>query len=170
MMDPMIAVAPEPIDTNPITVYSQKGLQAIGKLMRFWTLDASSRPEGRLEGRTYVMSREVFVDALATAGLAHGVEYEMRDGVDEVELYMRDPSRLTLTLPEPDVLDSMGQTPSYVRVPVLDYEGKSYEAGPVPKGQDASHKMLKLDGDGYYDPYGAFIDSYLAAYSCTQCK
>ncbi len=157
---------------NPITIHSRKALAGIGALIRSWTLDAASRPDGIEEyGRLWVIERAVFEKALAARGLSAGVDYQLRDGIEAVELVVRRDDRATLVLPEAAVLREVAAGDTTVALPRLYRDTDRWPVGDPPHPQALAEDELAMYAVTLgSDPFADFLDAHMAAYSVTQCK
>lgn len=154
---------------NPLTLWTMKAAGVLGALIREWTLDPSTRPAGHwMEGeRTYVVPAAALREALA--GLVEGPEssgadYQLRDGITEVELIFRRPDRMAFLMPEEDVMREQASIVpgATIRVPALYVEPGQWGAEGTAK---AAYEV-----EVGQDPLRTFLDPYLASYSCMQCK
>lgn len=161
---------------NPLILWTRKASGVLGALIREWTLDPSTRPAGhRMEGeRICVIPASAFREALA--GLVEGAEtagadYQLRDGIAEVELILRRPDRLAFLMPEEDILREQAAIApgATIRVPALYIEsGQSGTAPSTPAVESTARAAYEVEVGK--DPLRTFLDPYLASYSCMQCK
>lgn len=161
---------------NPLTLWTKDAAGVLGAKIRAWTLDPSSRPAGlRAEGDArFVMPVSDLVAAMG--GLAEGPEgaadYQLRPDVTEVELLVRKPNRVSFLLPEPAILEeqaSGAEGGGKVRVPAIYADSEPNSDAPTAsvrgdKGPATYEVSMRRNG------LEAFLDPYLAAYCCMQCK
>ena len=169
---------------NPVTLLSHRAMGVLGKLIREWSLDPKSRPPHRMEGdRICVMTVGEFRRALEeeNGGRLKDSDIRIRDGVEEVELILRDPGRFSVLLPEEQIMTQLlrnseaGDEQMIVQVPRIYVAALSdlvsdFDASDIPPAveDDTGTAMLnaKLNKG---DPFRTFLDPYMAAYTCTQC-
>jgi hypothetical protein len=159
-----------------ITMMTRDGLQALGALLRGWAMDPDAAP-GRpsADGRRRVMATGDLVKALAGKGVLAGEDYALSDALAEVELVLRRPEVLTLTLPDAEALKAQAARraagePAHATVADFYYTDsvKFYAGAPVPapEGKPAAlRQRMLLSGD----PFAEFLDEHMAAYSVSQC-
>ena len=167
---------------NPVTLRTKKAMGVLGRLIREWATDAASRPQHKLEDeRRCVFYIDGFRAALNGAGLTEGRpdgndgDYFIREGIDEVELLLRQPRRFSILLPEAEMIDHLQKQdgPLQVRMATLYAEVDPSEpdlgAKPIAPAVDDN-------GPATYDvtlgehPFECFLDPYMAAYVCGQCR
>ncbi len=158
---------------NPFTLKTHKAAQVLGRLVRQWSTGELSPPGGSGDGRTVVVD----IEALRKMLLAElgPEEFEIRDGVKELELVKRTPERFSILLPEPEVLAhqaALAQSGQPVVVNVgslyvdmnpgdLDMNGKTSQPNPA---HPASYPVTL--GKNAFD---AFLDPYMGSYVTAQC-
>lgn len=167
---------------NPFTLRTKRAMGVFGRLVREWTLDPAARPPHSTdEDRRCVIYVDAFRSALSAAGLTEGRsgdpvdgDFAIRDGIEEVELILRQPKRFSVLLPEEDVLRQLQdqQGPLQLRLARLYAEVSpdqlNLKDNPFPPSDD-SDEAATYDlvlGD---DPFRTFLDPYMAAYTCSQC-
>ncbi|WP_282610498.1 hypothetical protein [Pelagibius sp. Alg239-R121] len=165
---------------NPVTLRTKKAMGVLGKLIREWTVDPASRPDHRLEEeRRCVFYVDAFRNALNGEGLNEGQpesgdgDYCIRAGIEEVELILRQPNRFSILLPEAEMIHHLldHDLPLQVRVAAV-------YAEVVPGDPDAVpiRPAIEDSGPANYEvtlrdqPFECFLDPYMAAYVCGQCR
>jgi len=153
---------------TPITI---RGLETVGTLIRRWTLKPETRPEHVMEGgRICVIDVDVFRNALLQEGLcetaADGavVDFEIRQGVDKVELIFRRPDRFAMLMPEEEALTRFEAPGSHMLPVPVSYQlinGQNAASNP---NAPATYQVA-LD----HETYAAFLDPFMAGYVCSQC-
>lgn len=159
---------------NPIVLHTNRAMGRFGRLIRDWTLDPSTRPPHVMEGaRICVIRATDFVQALESTGL-DAKDFTLRPGVEHVELLLRTPDRLSVVLPEADLLESHLANDGPVVVHVARVYGDVDPDKPdfgmedmTPAADDSGRATYEVTIQD--DPFRRFIDPYMAAYVCTQC-
>ncbi|SPH24051.1 hypothetical protein DEA8626_03099 [Defluviimonas aquaemixtae] len=161
---------------NPLTLWTNRAAGVLGALIRDWSLDPETRPEGhRMEGdRTCVIPIDAFRAALT--GLTEGPDpdqndYHLRDGIDDLELVFRRPDRVAFLMPEVEIMKEQSTIAAgdKIRVPALYADAGRTGSAPI------TH-AVNDPGPATYDvrlgedPLQTFLDPYLASYCCMQCK
>ena len=160
---------------NQLTLLTQRAMGALGAVIR----DAASA------GGTENISVAELIDRMQAKlapdapPLAEGTDYRVRDGVQQVRLLARDPSRLDLLLPEPAVLQaisgSLAGTGGLSTSLPWPYTDRA--APPEPYDAKAAPKAVSLDQsvggrftvDIGEEGFEAFLDPYMAGYVTSQC-
>lgn len=167
---------------NPLTLWTKDAAGALGALIREWTLEPASLPAGhRMEDdRTCVIPVDAFREAMG--GLVEGPrepgrpgaprpDYQIREGIAEIELILRRPDRASILLPEKVILDEQvarGDT-LVLRVPAIYAESGPAGAAPETPAK-GSKEPAAYDVAASGNALEAFLDPYLASYCCMQCK
>lgn len=174
---------------NPLTLNTRKACGVLGAMVRGWAqLADGTLPDGfrREDPRTLVADAKVFREMMRGAGLSDGTpeaggtpddkaDFWLRPDVRKVELIARDPGRATLLLPDGDLIaEQEALAPGQVvMVPEFylsqDTADGLTNAPNTPAVEDDGVPALRAVKMGQ-EPLRGFLDPYLAAYLCTQCK
>ena len=154
----------------------------VGGLIREWSVQPESRPAHRMEDdRHCVIGIETFLQVLAAQNLVQGEmsrdddgDFAIRSNIREIELVLRKPDRISVLLPEQHVMTGLtgGRRPQLVRMPALyseidpaDPDLQRHPLRPATDDQRPATYVVTLGKD----PFGTFLDPYMAAYSFSQC-
>ncbi|MEM7721189.1 MAG: hypothetical protein AAF376_02340 [Pseudomonadota bacterium] len=173
---------------NPLTLNTRKACGVLGAMVRGWAqLGDDDLPDGfrREDPRTLVTDAIVFREMMRGAGLEDGTpeaggspddkaDFWLRPDVAEVELITRHSRRATLLLPDRDLIRKQealapGQVVMVPEFYLSDDDDETLRAPDVPAVDEEGIPALRAVKMGN-DPLRGFLDPYLAAYLCTQCK
>lgn len=164
---------------------TQRALRVLGELIEEWTLDPTSRPGRRDGDGRMVLDLRAFVTLLRERGLCDTAsdstvaDFEVREGVSEIELIERRSDRFSILLPEPHLVEVFrGFPPFTYKIPavygtvdygdvelsrrddapaMVDYRIAEYEEDPAPGTEDGREVTRR------------FLSLHMAGYSCSQC-
>ncbi len=154
---------------NPFTPVSARAAKIFGKWLR--ELSLGWQP-GVAE---QVMDRNAFVTEMdARLGLVgkdferqRNAHYRIRADVTEIVFQHRDKSRVVFLLPEPDAVGRFNAgTEHVVDMPVC-YLNAVGQLAPEQRAQYAGQASYPYRVDA--QNYEAFLDPFMAAYTCSQC-
>lgn len=170
---------------NPFILQTRHATGVFGRLVRTWAIDEGARK--KLAGKSklprsgrLVVKVKRFRKALSDAGLREGTEKKpadfcIRDGVEEVQLIVRKPECFTILLPERRILRELGKArpPITVRVANLYLDvakaGSDLDYANLPRAE-GDHGAATYDLRLGADPFGTFLDPFMASYICSQCR
>lgn len=159
---------------NPMVIKTQRGARRLGELIETWSTSASSRPgKTSADGRTVTMSKAEFLTAL---GDEFANEMEFREGVETVELAIRQSDIFTILLPEPQVfghhrekLADDGKTTVGMPRIYLDINPTDLNVNVMNKLEMNPSFPANYDVKFSEETLDAFLMPYMAGYVCTQC-
>lgn len=167
---------------NPIELRTRRAMGIVGGLIRKWSVEPECRPAHRMEGERHcVIGIDAFLQVLAEQNLKRGDmaqgddgDFAIRGDIREIELVLRKPDRISILLPEQEVMTGMtGDTaPQIMRMPALysdiDPADPDLQKNPLRPATD-DHRPATYVVTLGKDPFDTFLDPYMAAYSFSQC-
>ena len=165
---------------NPIVLKTTNAANRLGELVEIWSKSPADAP-GTLSGdkRTVSMSRAEFTTAM---GLEIADEFEIRDGVDFVELVVRRSNTATLLLPETSVFEhhakvladgsaASDRAPTTIIAVPRVYMDLSPDTAKVGVGDIETNLSVpsNYEVEVTGDALDAFLRPFMAGYVCTQC-
>lgn len=167
---------------NPIELRTRRAMGVVGGLIRKWSTDPDCRPAHRMEGdRHCVIGIDAFLQVLAAQNLIRGDmarddegDFAIRSDIREIELVLRKPDRISVLLPEQEVMTGMtgNSPPQLMRMPSLysdiDPADPDLQNNPLRRAADDLRPATYVVTLGK-DPFDTFLDPYMAAYSFSQC-
>lgn len=161
---------------NPVILKTMQAHKIFGKLIRIWSLlpdEQFSKEVGQVSGRFLLIDVKNFHAILAGEKLIDQVDYEIRDGIEHIELIKRTPNRAGFLLPEPEVLSKVQtnlKPGDVVCVPAVygyDAATQDYEADQQAETAcPPTHRPVVVGKN----PLETFLDPYLSSYMVTQCQ
>lgn len=164
---------------NPFTPVSAEAAKVFGAWLRKLVSERQpSLTEVVLGRKEFMLQMDIALklvppetkieDAISHAlGAKRESHYRLRPGVDEVVFMYREHSRARFLLPEPDAIGRFEEGPEHeVDLPMcyVDAFGKiPPEVLEKNKGKASYPYRVKAQG------YEAFLDPFMAAYTCSQC-
>lgn len=163
---------------NPFTLHTHKAAQVLGRLVRQWSTGEIAAPGVmQADGRTVLVDIEAFRKVLLAE--LRPEEFEIRNGVKELELLTRAPDKFSILLPEQEVLEHQSER-ARTGQPVVVNVGSVYaDVSPgAPEGGQGAHAKAAPDNPAYpasypvtlgKDAFDAFLDPYMGTYVTAQC-